>query len=44
MRINMHPNRRGVYPRWFEALINEYVEEFRKEYSVTSNEAYAYFF
>lgn len=44
MRINLHPNRNVIHPSWFNHMINEWVEEFRKEYSVNDKDVYRYFF
>lgn len=44
MRINLHENMFGKWPRWFDRMIGEYIEEFRKEYSVSEKDVYRYFF
>jgi DNA-binding PucR family transcriptional regulator len=44
MRLNLHPDSARVIPKWLEIMINEFVEEFRKEYSVGHNDVYRYFF
>jgi len=44
MRINLHPEGVKNLPKWVELMINEFVEEFRKEYSVSHGEVYRYFF
>jgi hypothetical protein len=40
----MHRSHQKSYIRWVEALINDYIEEFRKEYDVSSADAFMYFF
>jgi len=46
MRINLHINNLNLtkYPVWFEIMLNDYIEQFRKEYQVTENDVYIYFF
>lgn len=44
MRINLNPNHRGKYPRWFEQMLNEYIDEFGAEYSIRNEDLYRYFF
>jgi hypothetical protein len=44
MRVNMCKTHQTRYPIWVEMLINDYIEQFKKEYDVDSIEAYRYFF
>lgn len=44
MRINLHPNGKSSVPGWFGDMLNDYIEEFRKEYSVSDTDVYRYFF
>lgn len=43
MRINIHAGSNAILPNWFKEMINTYVEAFRKEYMVSNQEAYRYF-
>lgn len=44
MRLNFHRESQTKFPKWFEKLLKEYIEEFKKEYQVSDAEVYRYFF